>query len=240
MALMQNSKIGDTVKKANRKNIGKKQLKPKSKLKTKSGPKVKYGSALKAKPKVKLKLKSKSASQPVKLNRAPRLKFKPRASLESSPAKEIKARKQSAIRFATTQAPKTRQTNKNEAPKKRVLLVNASNNHLVSGKVVFADTAFQKFRGLMFRNRKEVDYAMVFDFGRASKNSAAIHMLFVFFPIDVVYLLNGKVVDLYKGVTPFTPYIEPKERADTLIELPQGAIWTSGIKLGDEIATISH
>lgn len=128
---------------------------------------------------------------------------------------------------------------KNVAPQKGVLLLNMTKNYLISNKVVFANTPFEKFRGLMFRNRKDVNYALVFDFKKALKDSAAIHMFFVFFPIDVVYLRDSKVVDLHRAVKPFTAYLAPKTRADTLIELPQGTIWKSGISIGDEILTTS-
>ncbi len=117
-------------------------------------------------------------------------------------------------------------------------LINKTNKKIVSEKVVFAKTVFDKFRGLMFRRRRDFDYALVFDFGRASKKSAAIHMFFVFFPIDAVYLKGGRVVDLYRCIAPFTPYLAPKARADTLVELPEGAIWKGGIKVGDKIQTI--
>lgn len=123
----------------------------------------------------------------------------------------------------------------NTAAQKRIGLINSTKNKIISEKVVFAKTLFQKFRGLMFRRQKDVNYAMIFDFGRAARKSAAIHMFFVFFPIDVVYLRDGKVVDMHKAVPPFTSYLAPKERADTLIELPQGAIWQNGINIGDEI-----
>lgn len=128
---------------------------------------------------------------------------------------------------------------KKAVSQKGVLLLNMTKNHLISNKVVFANTALQKFRGLMFRSRKDVNYALVFDFNKALKDSAAIHMFFVFFPIDVVYLRDGKVVDLYRAVKPFTAYLAPKKHADTLIELPQGTIWKSGISVGDEIVTTS-
>ncbi len=112
-------------------------------------------------------------------------------------------------------------------------LINKTNKKIICKKVVFAKSAFAKFRGLMFRRQKDFDYALVFDFGRASKRTASIHMFFVFFPIDVIYLRDGKVVDIYKNVMPFTPYLEPKERADVLVELPDGAVAKSGTKLRD-------
>ncbi len=110
-------------------------------------------------------------------------------------------------------------------------LINKTTKKTVCEKVVFAKTIFEKLRGLMFR--ESPDYALVFDFDRPSRSSAAIHMFFVFFPIDVVYLRNDKVVDLYKSVKPFTPYLAPKCDVDMLIELPEGAIEKSRIKLGD-------
>ncbi|VVB59422.1 putative ACR [uncultured archaeon] len=115
-------------------------------------------------------------------------------------------------------------------------LINRTTKKIICEKVVFAKTIFSKLRGLMFREK--VDYALVFDFGRASRSSAAIHMFFVFFPIDVVYLRNGTVVDLYKSVMPFTPYLAPKRDADILIELPEGAIEKGKIEIGHKIAII--
>lgn len=49
-----------------------------------------------------------------------------------------------------------------------------------------------------------------------------IHMLFVFFPIDVVWLdKNKKVVDKRENVKPFTPWITPGKAAKYVIELPR-------------------
>lgn len=134
-------------------------------------------------------------------------------------------------------APRAQGHKESISPKKDVMLLNMTKNHLISSRVVFANTTFDKFRGLMFKNKKDVNYALVFDFNKALKDSAAIHMFFVFFPIDVVYLRDSKVVDLHRAVKPFTAYLAPKTHADTLIELPQGTIWKSGISIGDEIVT---
>ncbi|MBU4245450.1 DUF192 domain-containing protein [archaeon] len=152
-------------------------------------------------------------------------------------AQKILPRKQLAMKQSF--APHVHSPKGSVAPKKSVLLLNMTKNHLISNKVVFANTTYQKFRGLMFKNKKEVDYALVFDFNKALKDSAAIHMFFVFFPIDVVYLRDSKVVDIHRAVKPFTAYLAPKKHADTLIELPQGTIWKSGISIGDEIVTTS-
>lgn len=117
-------------------------------------------------------------------------------------------------------------------------LINKTNKKIIAEKVIFAESIFAKFRGLMFCRQKDFDYALVFDFGRASKRTASIHMFFVFFPIDVIYLRDGRVVDIYKNVAPFTPYLEPKERADVLVEVPKGSIEKGGLEIGHKIATL--
>ncbi len=155
-----------------------------------------------------------------------------RAKKSKKQSKAIKHKKKAAIKDCV------RKIVPNNVSYSGIRLVNSTNKQIISEKVVFAKTMLQKLRGLMFRRRKDVNYAMIFDFGRASKKSAAIHMFFVFFPIDIVYLRDGRVVDMHKAVPPFTSYLAPKERADTLIELPQGAIWQSGINIGDAINII--
>ena len=89
--------------------------------------------------------------------------------------------------------------------------------------VKIADTHWKKTKGLMFEDKAKFDYALVFDLGRESQMSATIHMMFVFFPIDVVYTDNEKkVVDIVKGLKPFTPSYTPKARSYYFVELPEG------------------
>ena len=61
-----------------------------------------------------------------------------------------------------------------------------------------------------------------------------IHMLFVFFPLDIIWLdKNKKVVDIHKNVKPFT-FAAPKKPAKYIIELPCGI--SSNIKINDEVS----
>ncbi|MFH1210115.1 MAG: DUF192 domain-containing protein [archaeon] len=61
-----------------------------------------------------------------------------------------------------------------------------------------------------------------------------IHMFFVFFPIDVVWLnKNKKVVDIRRNVKPFILWIKPKNKAKYIIELPKGV--SKHIKIGNKI-----
>ncbi|MEA5387772.1 DUF192 domain-containing protein [Haloarculaceae archaeon H-GB11] len=54
-----------------------------------------------------------------------------------------------------------------------------------------ADTVLSQTRGLMFRRSIPDDYALVFRFDDADRRF--VHMLFVPFPIDVLWLRDGDV-----------------------------------------------
>ena len=112
------------------------------------------------------------------------------------------------------------------------MLFNKTQNKQIMPKVKIADTHWKKTKGLMFEDKAKFDYALVFDLGRESQMSATIHMMFVFFPIDVVYLnKEKKVVDIVKGLKPFTPSYTPKARSYYFVELPEGI--SSGIEIND-------
>ncbi|MDD5148265.1 MAG: DUF192 domain-containing protein [Candidatus ainarchaeum sp.] len=112
------------------------------------------------------------------------------------------------------------------------MLVNKSTSKKIMPKVRLADNSWLRLKGLMFENQAVFDYALVFDLPSESVLHATIHMLFVFFPIDIVFLDKGKkVVDIVRGIQPFTPSCSPKKPAKFLIELPAGK--ASGIKEGD-------
>ena len=114
------------------------------------------------------------------------------------------------------------------------MLFNKTNKKMLMQTVRIASTSFNKLKGLMFENQQKFDYALVFPLPRESIAMATIHMLFVFFPIDVVYLdKNKKVVDIAKGLQPFTPSYSPKKPSKFFIELPAGK--SKGISLGDEL-----
>ena len=59
----------------------------------------------------------------------------------------------------------------------------------------------------------------------------SLHMFFVFFPIDILYLDKNKiVVEKKENFRPFTMYT-PKNKAQYVIELPENSI--KEIKIGD-------
>ena len=96
---------------------------------------------------------------------------------------------------------------------------------------IFIDDNFSKFIGLMFSRRQ--DKALVFKFSR--EKVIHLHMFFVFYPIDVLFLDKNKVVvDKKENFKPFTFY-KSKKKAMYAIELRQGTIKRTKAEIGDKI-----
>lgn len=80
----------------------------------------------------------------------------------------------------------------------------------------------------MFKRSIPDDYALVFRFGDVS--SRDVHMVFVPFGLDVLWLVDGEVrqkeqLSAWTGIA--------KAEADQLIELPAGS--AEQVKVGDEV-----
>ena len=70
-----------------------------------------------------------------------------------------------------------------------------------------------KARGLMFSRKRNLMF--VFD----KEQRIALHMFFVFFPIDVLFLdKNKRIVEIKKDFKPFTFY-KSKKKAKYVVEL---------------------
>ena len=107
-------------------------------------------------------------------------------------------------------------------------------NTILMKQVRFAKNTLERTKGLMFEEKKKFNYALVFEFPIESKIGTSLHMLFVFFPIDVLFLnKNQKVVDKVT-LQPFIPNYTPKKAAKYVIELPKGK--TNGVKLGQKVS----
>lgn len=107
-------------------------------------------------------------------------------------------------------------------------LVHRDLDIVLAGDVEVADSFLARARGLMFRRSMPEDSALVFGFDRPVTRS--LHMLFVPFPIDAVWLVESEVthtarLDAWTGFG--------RGRADTILELPAGS--AEGIRTGDRI-----
>ena len=100
-------------------------------------------------------------------------------------------------------------------------LANKTKRKLIIGKVKLAKTRAERMRGLMFSRRP--DYALILCMPKESRIGSAIHMLFVFYPLDVLFLDSKKqVVDKVLGLKPFALNYVPKRAAKYVVELPEG------------------
>lgn len=111
-----------------------------------------------------------------------------------------------------------------------------SDGTAVASDVEMADTLFRKITGVMFRRRLPPGFAMIFDMGREMRGDITIHMVFVFVPIDVVFLdRNRTIVDIKRRLRPFVGLAIPKNRARYAIELPAGAADGVALREGDQL-----
>ena len=69
-----------------------------------------------------------------------------------------------------------------------------------------------------------------------SEKIVPLHMFFVFYPIDVLFLnKNKKVVETKENFKPFTLH-NPRNKAQYIIELPKGTIKKTKTTVGDTIS----
>jgi hypothetical protein len=89
-------------------------------------------------------------------------------------------------------------------------------------------TSCSKCMGLMFSKKKTI----VLEFKK--EKIIPLHMLFVFFPIDVLFLdKNRKIVEIKRNFRPFTSYT-PKNKAKYAVEIPH----RTGFRIGGIVTFI--
>jgi hypothetical protein len=96
-----------------------------------------------------------------------------------------------------------------------------------------ADSFLGRARGLMFRRSIPESHALVFRFARPV--TRGLHMVFVPFDIDAVWVVDGRV-DRVKRLRAWRGF--GRGRADTILELPAGV--ADGVDPGDRIETVGH
>lgn len=90
------------------------------------------------------------------------------------------------------------------------------------------DTFLCRLRGLMFRRGLRPAEALLFVEARESRLATAIHMLFVFFPIAVIWLNREGVVVDKALARPFRPYYAPRVPARYYLEAaPEALAWVT-------------
>ena len=107
----------------------------------------------------------------------------------------------------------------------------SGDSRVIASDLEFADSFLSQARGLMFRRSLADDSALVFQFDSDAKRD--VHMLFVPFAIDALWLVDNEV-QATKRLRPWLGL--GRESADTLIEVPAGA--ADGVAVGDTVEIV--
>ncbi len=116
------------------------------------------------------------------------------------------------------------------------------NGHILT--VLVADSVKEQYTGLGKRETLAPYDGMFFPYGIADRHG--IVMRDMHFPIDIVWLYRGEVVDIAPNVPPepgvanadlFRYY--PRANATAVLELPAGKAAELNLKIGDRIEAVS-
>jgi len=107
------------------------------------------------------------------------------------------------------------------------MIINKTKNIIISKKEKLCKNIFSQTKGLMFSKKQ----TLIFSWKKEKKQP--IHMFFVFFPIDLLYLnKNKEIIEIKTSLKPFSTY-HPLHPAKYLIESPAKTI--TKIKLKDKL-----
>lgn len=106
-------------------------------------------------------------------------------------------------------------------------------NKNLLAELKLCNTIFSKFKGLIFTRKLKNKQGIIIPLNQEKISQAAIHMLFVFYNIDVLWLdKDYKIVDLRRNLKPFT-FAKPRNKAKYIVELPADS--TSNINIGSKL-----
>ncbi|CAN5792721.1 DUF192 domain-containing protein [soil metagenome] len=105
---------------------------------------------------------------------------------------------------------------------------------VVASRVALATSFWARFRGLMGRPSLSDGEGLYLA-------TASIHMLFMRFPIDALFLAPTdeeglrRVVALRQGLPAWRGLVLPVRGAEGVVELPAGTLSAAGVRLGDRL-----
>lgn len=119
---------------------------------------------------------------------------------------------------------------------KKTRIINKTKNFIISENAEIAKSALSRMKGLMFSGPKD----MILEGKKDSFVESAIHMCFMKYPIDVLWVNSDlEIVDISNAVplNIFRPetikFYAPKRKAKYTIEIGAGKI--TGTEVGDKI-----
>jgi uncharacterized protein len=108
-------------------------------------------------------------------------------------------------------------------------IVRRSDGVVVCERCEVPESAFGRMRGLLGRDGLEPGGGMLID------RAPSVHMFFMRFPIDVVFVdRDWRVVGVRRGLRPWR--VAGARRAVAALELPAGAAAAAGVEEGDVLA----
>jgi uncharacterized membrane protein (UPF0127 family) len=106
--------------------------------------------------------------------------------------------------------------------------VRTESGKLVCERCEIADSTFARARGLLGRSGLEPGGGMLID------RAGSVHMFFMRFPIDVVFLARDRtVVGVRHRLAPWR--VAAARRAVAALELPAGRVAEAGVEKGDRL-----
>jgi uncharacterized membrane protein (UPF0127 family) len=101
---------------------------------------------------------------------------------------------------------------------------------VIAARVRVAETLWQRFRGLMLTKEPADDEGLLL----SPCNS--IHMMFMLYPIDAVFLdAENTIRALYERLRPWVGFSNWHGDVSSVLELKSGTIKKTGIKIGDTL-----
>ena len=113
-----------------------------------------------------------------------------------------------------------------------VVLINKTKG-INFGQLDFADSFVSRLMGLMFRKDPENGLILKLPSSR-SRRGSAIHMFFMRFPLDIIFLDDDKKVVDMVSIRPWKTYT-PRSPAKYVVELKEGSINNYKLEIGDEM-----
>ena len=113
-----------------------------------------------------------------------------------------------------------------------MFIINKTKKRIIVEKTALCRTVFKRAAGLMLS--KKENKALIFIFSK--EKIVPLHMLFVFYPIDVLFLnKEKKIVEIKEHFRPFSFY-SPKNKARYIIEMPEGSIGKFNLEISDKLS----
>ena len=110
------------------------------------------------------------------------------------------------------------------------MIKNKTKNKILAKDFKICSSLFSKFKGLMFAKKHKT---LIFDSNK--EKNISLHMFFVFYPIDVLWLdKDKKITHIKQNFIPFT--VTKSYKAKYVIELEKGTLEKTNTSIGDIVS----